>query len=113
MDVAMNVGGRWEKDQGVKRGSSGKFFYKGQPSMVSFMGDTRSELTQALDMVLDDEGVMGALGNPRCKRFALASHESRARPPHSPRALETRRGLTTPAGCRYCCGVRTGHTARE
>lgn len=39
--------------------------------MVSFMGDTRSELTEALDMVLDDEPVMGALGNPRCKRFAL------------------------------------------
>jgi hypothetical protein len=39
--------------------------------MVTFMADTRSELTQALDMVLDDEGVMGALGNPRCKRFAL------------------------------------------
>jgi hypothetical protein len=61
----------WEKDQGVKRGSSGQFFYKGQPSMVTFMADTRSELTQALDMVLDDPGVMGALGNPRCKRFAL------------------------------------------
>ena len=35
------------------------------------MGDARSELTQALDMVLDDAGVMGVLGNPRCKRFAL------------------------------------------
>eukprot|EP01043_Picozoa_sp_COSAG02_P119943 COSAG02_NODE_56653_length_284_cov_1.108108_2_plen_71_part_01 len=44
---------RWEKDQGVKRGSSGQFFYKGKPSMVTFMADTRSELTQALDMVLD------------------------------------------------------------
>jgi len=68
-DGAVMMG--WEKDQGVKRGSSGQFFYKGKPSMVTFMADTRSELTQALDMVLDDEGVMGALGNPRCKRFAL------------------------------------------
>eukprot|EP01048_Picozoa_sp_COSAG05_P001012 COSAG05_NODE_32_length_28165_cov_450.666714_11_plen_111_part_00 len=39
--------------------------------MLTFLADTRSELTQALDMVLDDSGVMGALGNPRCKRFAL------------------------------------------
>ena len=66
----------WEKDQRVKRGSSRQFFYKGQPSMVTFMADTRSELTQALDMVLDDEGVMGALGNPRCKRFALVCRDS-------------------------------------
>ena len=68
-DGAVMLG--WEKDQGVKRGSSGKSFFKGKETMVSFMGDTRSELTQALDMVLDDAGVMGALGNPRCKRFAL------------------------------------------
>ena len=68
-DGAVMLG--WEKDQGVKRGSSGKSFYKGKETMVSFMGDTRSELTQALDMVLDDAGVMGVLGNPRCKRFAL------------------------------------------
>jgi hypothetical protein len=26
---------------------------------------------QALGMVLDDSGVMAALGNPRCKRFCL------------------------------------------
>lgn len=44
---------------------------QGKPSMLTFLADTRSELTQALDMVLDDSGVMGALGNPRCKRFAL------------------------------------------
>mmetsp|Transcript_78822 Transcript_78822/g.220930 ORF Transcript_78822/g.220930 Transcript_78822/m.220930 type:complete len:84 (-) Transcript_78822:299-550(-) len=49
----------WAEDQGVKG------------SMVTFLADTRSELTQALGMVLDDEGVMEVLGNPRCKRFAL------------------------------------------
>lgn len=76
----------WEKDQGVKRGSSGQFFYKGQPSMVTFMADTRSELTQALDMVLDDAGVMNALGNPRCKRFALVRRPT-LHACHRPRAL--------------------------
>ena len=78
------VMGAWAADQGVKG------------SMISFLADTRSELTvstqanplaacgrttipdrqvpcvqqEALDVVLDDAGVMGALGNPRCKRFA-------------------------------------------
>mmetsp|Transcript_30997 Transcript_30997/g.88437 ORF Transcript_30997/g.88437 Transcript_30997/m.88437 type:complete len:84 (+) Transcript_30997:351-602(+) len=49
----------WAEDQGVK------------DSMVTFLADTRSELTQALGMVLDEERVMEKLGNPRCKRFAL------------------------------------------
>jgi 2-Cys peroxiredoxin 5 len=48
----------WAEDQGVKG------------SMVSFLADTSSELTKALGVVLDDAGVMSALGNPRCKRFA-------------------------------------------
>jgi len=61
----------WEIDQGIKRGSSGRPFWNGKPSIVSFLADTRSELTQHLDMVLDHAGVMDALGNPRCKRFAL------------------------------------------
>jgi 2-Cys peroxiredoxin 5 len=46
----------WAKDQKI------------DGSMVSFLADTRSELTQALDLVLDGVPV---LGNPRCKRFAL------------------------------------------
>lgn len=49
----------WAKDQGV------------QGSMVSFLADTRSELTKALDLVLDAEPAMAVLGNPRCKRFAI------------------------------------------
>jgi peroxiredoxin len=32
-------------------------------------GDAKP-LELELDVVLDDAGVMGALGNPRCKRFA-------------------------------------------
>merc|ERR550514_1292263 len=35
------------------------------------MGDTRSELTNALDLVLDHTGPMGVLGNKRCKRFSM------------------------------------------
>jgi len=53
------VMGAWAKDQGA------------EGSMVKFLGDPTSEMTQALGMVLDDAGVMGVLGNPRCKRFAL------------------------------------------
>jgi len=40
-------------------------------SMISFLGDPGSELTQALGLVLDDAGLMGVLGNPRCKRFSM------------------------------------------
>jgi 2-Cys peroxiredoxin 5 len=49
----------WAKDQGV------------EGTMITFLGDTRSELTRALGMVLDDPGPMGVLGNPRCKRFCM------------------------------------------
>ena len=40
-------------------------------SMITFLADTRSELTQALGVVLDHPGPMGVLGNPRSKRFAM------------------------------------------
>eukprot|EP01051_Picozoa_sp_SAG22_P007513 SAG22_NODE_531_length_9422_cov_86.532983_7_plen_101_part_00 len=49
----------WAADQGV------------EGSMVTFLADTRSELTKALGVVLDHPGPMGVLGNPRCKRFAI------------------------------------------
>ena len=49
----------WAKEQGVAG------------SMVTFLADTRCELTRALGMVLDHPGPMGALGNVRCKRFVL------------------------------------------
>mmetsp|Transcript_18667 Transcript_18667/g.42455 ORF Transcript_18667/g.42455 Transcript_18667/m.42455 type:complete len:100 (+) Transcript_18667:353-652(+) len=49
----------WAKDQGV------------DGSIITFLADPRSELTEALGMVLDHPGPMGVLGNPRCKRFAL------------------------------------------
>lgn len=49
----------WAKDQKV------------EGSIVSFLGDPASELTQALGMVLDHAGPMGVLGNPRCKRFSM------------------------------------------
>lgn len=49
----------WAANQGVE-GSS-----------MMFLGDPRSELAQALDLVLDDTGVMSVLGNPRCKRFSM------------------------------------------
>merc|ERR550514_1814474 len=40
-------------------------------TIVTLYGDPRSELTQALGLVLDHPGVMGVLGNPRCKRFSM------------------------------------------
>jgi len=49
----------WEADQ------------KTAGTLVDLMGDTRSELTKALDLVLDHPGPMGVLGNPRCKRFSM------------------------------------------
>mmetsp|Transcript_78833 Transcript_78833/g.220975 ORF Transcript_78833/g.220975 Transcript_78833/m.220975 type:complete len:90 (+) Transcript_78833:380-649(+) len=40
-------------------------------SMISFLGDPRSELTKALGLVLQHPGPMAVLGNPRCKRFSM------------------------------------------
>jgi len=39
-------------------------------SLVTLYGDPRSEVTKALDLVLDHPGPMAVLGNPRCKRFS-------------------------------------------
>mmetsp|Transcript_97739 Transcript_97739/g.309939 ORF Transcript_97739/g.309939 Transcript_97739/m.309939 type:complete len:107 (+) Transcript_97739:397-717(+) len=49
----------WARDQKV------------EGSMVTFLADTRSELTKALDLVLDAPPAMAVLGNPRCKRFSI------------------------------------------
>lgn len=40
-------------------------------TMITCLGDTRAELTQALGLVLDHPGPMSVLGNPRCKRFSM------------------------------------------
>ena len=53
------VMGAWATDQGV------------EGSMITLMGDPSSKLTQALGTVLDDSRVMGVLGYPRTKRFAM------------------------------------------
>lgn len=37
---------------------------------ITFLADVRSELTEALGLVLDDPPVLEKLGNPRCRRFA-------------------------------------------
>ena len=49
----------WAKDQNVAG------------SMVTFLADTRCELSEALDVVMTHPGPMGVLGNARCKRFAF------------------------------------------
>jgi len=49
----------WAADQGV------------EGSIISFLGDPRSEMTKALGMVLEHPGPMSVLGNPRCKRFSM------------------------------------------
>jgi 2-Cys peroxiredoxin 5 len=55
----------WAKDQKV------------DGSMVTFLADTRSELTKALDLVLDAPPAMAVLGNPRCKRFAMVVEDGK------------------------------------
>jgi len=54
----------WAKAQGV------------EGSIVTFLGDPRSELTKALGLVLDHPGPMGVLGNNRCKRFSMLIEDS-------------------------------------
>lgn len=44
--------------------------YKAEAPYVQFLGDPRSELTKAMNLVLDHPGPMSVLGNPRCKRFS-------------------------------------------
>lgn len=51
----------WEEDQKTK--------FHG--SIITLYGDPRSEVTKALDLVLDHPGPMGVLGNTRCKRFSM------------------------------------------
>ena len=48
----------WAADQGIAG------------SMITFLADTRAELTKALGLELTHEGPMHALGNMRCKGFA-------------------------------------------
>lgn len=53
------VMGAWAKDQKIAG------------SIVTFICDQSSALTKALDVELIADGPMRALGNPRCKRFAM------------------------------------------
>jgi len=39
--------------------------------MIKLLGDTRMELTKALDTILNHAGPMGVLGNNRCQRFSM------------------------------------------
>jgi len=50
----------WAKSLAVQEGS-----------IVQLLGDPRSEVTEALGLVLDHPGPMSVLGNPRCKRFSM------------------------------------------
>jgi len=44
---------------------------KTEDSIIRMFGDPRSEVTQALGLVLDHPGPMSVLGNDRCKRFSM------------------------------------------
>merc|ERR550537_2002825 len=44
---------------------------KTEGSMIRLLGDPRSELTNALGVVLNHPGPMGVLGNNRCQRFSM------------------------------------------
>jgi len=48
----------WAKDQKI------------EGSNITFLADTRCELTKALGVVMDHPGPLSVLGNLRCKRFA-------------------------------------------
>mmetsp|Transcript_78826 Transcript_78826/g.220947 ORF Transcript_78826/g.220947 Transcript_78826/m.220947 type:complete len:97 (+) Transcript_78826:380-670(+) len=55
----------WAKDQGT------------EGSLITLYGDPRSEVTKALDVILDHPGPMSVLGNPRCKRFSMLVNNCR------------------------------------
>jgi len=57
------VMGAWAADQKI------------EGSLVTMVSDQSSALSKALDVELTHSGVMRALGNPRCKRFALYSEK--------------------------------------
>jgi len=57
----------WAKDQGTAG------------SILELYGDPRSEVTKALDLVLDHPGPMSVLGNPRCKRFSILVDDCKVR----------------------------------
>ena len=49
----------WAKDLGV------------EGSMITFLADTRCELSKAMDVVMDHPGPVSVLGGVRSKRFAI------------------------------------------
>mmetsp|Transcript_31925 Transcript_31925/g.48142 ORF Transcript_31925/g.48142 Transcript_31925/m.48142 type:complete len:100 (+) Transcript_31925:228-527(+) len=57
----------WTKDQGTRG------------SLIELYADPRSEVTLALDLVLDHPGPMSVLGNPRCKRFSLLAKDCKVK----------------------------------
>lgn len=62
--------GAWAKDQET------------DGSLITLYGDPRSEVTKALDLVLDHPGPMAVLGNPRCKRFSALVQDCRVKTVH-------------------------------
>jgi len=56
-DAAVMKG--WAEDQGI------------EDTIITFLADTRRELTEALGLVLDHPGPMSVLGSKRCKRFSM------------------------------------------
>lgn len=44
-------------------------------SIITFLADTRGELTNALGMFIDHAGPRGDLGSARCKRVALVCQD--------------------------------------
>jgi len=49
----------WAKDQKI------------EGSIITFLGDTRREFSEAIGMCMDHAGPKHALGSKRCKRFVL------------------------------------------
>ena len=63
----------WAKDQGIddndKRAST--YYVARAESKITLLADTRGELAEALDLVIDHPGPNHVLGRPRLKRFGL------------------------------------------
>lgn len=62
----------WAREQKVNGGNKQKVpDYIIPDCIITFLADARAEFSKAVGMMITHPGPTQALGNPRCKRFAL------------------------------------------
>merc|ERR1712217_129647 len=76
----------WAKDQGI------------EGSLLTFMGDTRCEFSEAIGMCMDHPGPLKALGSTRCKRFVLIVEDGTVKNVQVSEAADDPAGDANPAG---------------